>query len=529
MIHSSVVAGTADDAKNNVDNISSSCNTVRQLAKNKWVCVCTEDSRDELKFDWPQVTGQAVQVVTSRSGKLFQVKSLTSTPVDRNEISSPAKVLLKLDELHQSVLGWGGAFTDAAAINTYKLSKNLSTKLIGSYFGDSGLQYNFGRVPIAGSDFSTRKYSYAETKDDFQLGSWALAPEDTEFKIPMIREAREMCTSRGVQLKLVASPWSAPAWMKTSANLVRGSLKDENKYYAAYTEYLLKFYRAYREKGIEFWGGTIQNEAIAAFMPFYYFNSMSYTPSQMTKFLVNFLGPALEAEGMGKDKFKLILGDDSLGFVEPLTTRVLSDERTHKYISGLAFHWYTSGWLMSYDRLNKLYEKVKDNIEFVIMSEACTGSIPMSRHVDLGNWDRGEAYAMDIIQDMLRHIGAWIDWNMALDPQGGPNWSGNFVDSPIIVDEASNQFFKQPMYYVLAHFSRFLKPGSIRIGSRVENEHNLDVLAVKNTETGHVIVNILNRSNKEVKVNVEIDGSGYKQSVLATIESRSINSIVAKL
>lgn len=513
------------------DATSSICN-VPQLAKNKWVSVCSESCCDELKFDWPQASGEAVQVVSSRSGKKFQSISSLNAIAEESTRAQTTTIRLDLKETYQPVLGWGGAFTDSTAINTYNLNKSLSSRLIESYFGENGLQYNFGRVPIAGSDFSTRKYTYAETSGDFQLENWSLAAEDIDYKIPMIKEASQLCSSRGTELKLIASPWSAPAWMKTSNSLIRGSLIDDDKHYAAYTNYLLKFYRAYREKGIKFWGATIQNEAFSAFLPFYYFNSMTYTPSQMINFVVNHLGPALEAEGMGKDKFKLIVGDDSLGLVEPLSTRVLSDEQTQRYISGLAFHWYTSGNIVSYNRLNTLHDKVKDKIEFMMMSEACTGSMPLSKHVDLGSWDRGEAYALDIIEDMLRHTGAWIDWNMALDQQGGPNWSGNFVDSPIIVDKANNQFFKQPMYYALAHFSRFFKPGSVRIGSRVEaGGGSLSVVAVKIASTGHVVTNILNRSERPVKVNVQL-GATYerqRQSIPVEIEGKSINSIILKL
>lgn len=508
---------------------TSNCTNLEQIARDKWVCVCTENSCDELEFDWPKDAGQAVQVVSSQSGKQFSASNLDETSIDLEQVSR-VKVSLNLSELHQSVLGWGGAFTDSAAINAYDLSENLTRKLIESYYGHGGLQYNFGRVPIGGSDFSTRKYTYDENKGDFELKGWSLAPEDTQFKIPMIQEARRLCESRGVQLKLFGSPWSAPTWMKTSGSVVRGSLIEDKKYYAAYANYLIKFYRTYRKYGIEFWGGTIQNEPVAAFLPFYWFNSMNWTPRQMSNFVANYLGPALEAEGMGKDKFKLIVGDDSLGFVEPLVTRVLANEAAQQYISGVAFHWYTSGSILSYDRLNSLYDQVKDKIEFMMMSEGCIGSSPFRKKVDLGSWDRGEAYALDIIEDMLRHTSAWIDWNLALDPNGGPNWSKNFVDSPIIVDKSRNLFYKQPMYYVLAHFSRFFKPGSIRVGSKVDGREDLDVVAVQNDETGHLVANILNRSDKTVRVSLQIEGPEREQSELAvTIEGKSMNSIILKL
>lgn len=484
--------------------------------------MCNRTNCDQIDVRWPEVEGQAIQVESSRSGKRFRASKLGArrTQLARDPQST---IYVKLSETHQTILGWGGAFTDATALNVFNLSKPMSQKLIESYYGERGLQYNFGRVPIAGSDFSARAYSYDDVADDYDLEHWALAPEDTDYKIPMIQEAKKLTEARGEQLKLFASPWSPPVWMKTNNRWEKGHLKDDDRTWRSYSNYLMKFYQAYREKGIDFWGQTLENEPIQASVYGEYINSLEMNATEQIKFVTKYFGPALKAAGKGKDKFKLMVGDDSLIHTLSQVSDVMNDTEAAKYFSGVAFHWYNTD---VYDILEQTYEAVKGKIEFVLMTEACSGNNWLSKKVDLGNWDRGDAYALDIIEDLLRHSGGWIDWNMALNKGGGPNWATNIIDAPIIVDEVKDEFLKQPMYYTLAHFSRFFRPGSMRVGTSIDTKHDIRTVAVRNDTTGHLIVVVLNRSFKDQQVSLKID-NGYKYAV--ALEARSIKTIVVKL
>lgn len=503
---------------------------------NKIVCTCTESSCDELKFDWPTKSGEARLIETTRSGLRFRETHLAivSTSIG-SEDKSLSRLSVNLNKEHQTILGFGGAFTDAAAINIHSLSATLGGKLLESYFGPNGLQYTFGRVPIAGSDFSTRAYSYDDANfPDYDLKEWRLAPEDVKHKIPIIRRAIELVADSGAELRLLASPWSPPKWMKTNHDFSRGHLIDEDKIYMSYANYLVGFFEAYKAYGIKFWGATVQNEPLAAYLPFYFFNSLQMSHQEAAKFIGSYLGPALEAKGYTKKNFKLLVGDDSLLFLSQQVPALLANATVQKYVSGLAFHWYTSGFLSPYSTLSRLVESVKGKIDHVIMTEACTGSMTLwSMHVDLGSWDRGEAYAVDIIEDMQRQTGAWIDWNLALDEKGGPNWAHNFVDSPIIVNKAKNEFYKQPMYYVLAHFSRFFRPNTIRVDSELTNPgyfEKIMILAAHNKQTGHVVVNILNKSTYARKLRLEIKFDGHLQELgPIEVEGKSINTVVLKL
>jgi glucosylceramidase len=439
-----------------------------------------------------------------------------------------------LKQRRQKVMGFGSSFTDAATINIQNLSSDLKERLIQSYFGANGLQYNFGRVPIAGTDFSTRPYTYDDASEpDPELTQWSLAEEDLEYKIPIIKRALEVVeTVDGNDLKLFGSPWSPPKWMKTSNNISRGRLIDNDEIYRSYANYLVKFYQSYREHGVEFWGGTIQNEPVLADKwDEYYFNSLQLNSSEAIKLVVNYLGPALESAGYTKQNFKLMAGDDSLGLVNEHIETIMANEQAQKYIAGFAFHWYFSGDPTSYSNLTSIIDNIGEKIEFSMMTEACNGFHPQMPGVDLGSWFRGELYASDIIEDFRRQTGAWVDWNMALDMKGGPNWVNNVVDSPIIVDKDKNEFVKQPMYYVLAHFSRFMRPGSVVVGSKLEQVDGVSVLAAHIENTGYLVVNVLNRSNSSSEFSLQVNYGNDTLHVLenVAVEPRSINTILLKL
>ena len=508
----------------------------------KLVCVCNEHSCGDLDFDWPTKANEAFLVQSTLSGRRFESSDLTNLEIDHRFAQTKATYIrVDLDSEHQSILGWGGAFTDSTGENLNNLSRNLSVRLIESYYGKNGLQYNFGRVPIGGTDFSPRPYSYDDSDGpDYNLTQWSLAEEDHTLKIPWIKEALKIAKSAGTDIKLFGSPWTPPIWMKSSNSFVRGHLINEDRIYRSYTNYLMKFYDAYEKNGIHFWGATVQNEPISSFLPyFYFFNSLQYNNEEYIRFITKYLGPALEARGWTKDKFKLMVGDDSLGFVNFQIPAIFRNPEVQKYVSGVAFHWYTSGNLVTYDHLKGIYEGTKDKVEFVLMTEACKGSA-RGKKVDLGSWDRGEAYALDIIEDLNRGTSGWIDWNMALNLQGGPSWAKNMVDSPIIVDADKNEFYKQPMYYALAHFSRLFKAGSVQVDAKVKrgafgifSKSKVMVAAVVNRQTGHLVVNILNTSRAVQKIQITVAGSkglGSSQQLKSfTVEGKSVNSVVLKL
>ncbi|ETE59934.1 Glucosylceramidase, partial [Ophiophagus hannah] len=200
----------------------------------------------------------------------------------------------------------------------------------------------------------------------------------------------------------------------------------------------------------------------------------------------------LEREGLAERPGRRF-HPQNLGF---LFCQVLSSEsQAYRYIHGIGLHWYMDfispikGTVEATQRLFPDY--------FLIATEACAGSFFWEQDVILGSWDRGEDYSHSILENLNHHVIGWIDWNLALDLQGGPNWVKNYVDSPIIVDASSDIFYKQPMFYHLGHFSKFIVEGSQCVGLTVAKTYfscNLEHVAVLRPD-GSAVVVVLNRSS----------------------------------
>lgn len=158
----------------------------------------------------------------------------------------------------------------------------------------------------------------------------------------------------------------------------------------------------------------------------------------------------------------------------------------------------------------------------MISSEACIGSSPFDRNkVEMGSWTRAESYAYDIIHDLQHHTSAWIDWNLALDTSGGPNWVSNMVDSPILINSELQEYYKNPMYYSLAHFTRFLEPGSVRLGT-TQNRDSLEVI-VFSTPSQSTVAVVLNRYQSQIPLQINDPKFGAIRTVM---DAHSIKTFV---
>lgn len=263
-------------------------------------------------------------------------------------------------------------------------------------------------------------------------------------------------------MKLLASAWSAPAWMKSNGDLAgRGHLIGEpgGEYYKTWAQYHVKFLQAYRNQSIELWALTTGNEPTAGLVPRYPFNCMAFTPWTQRDFIKTDLVPALTAAGFSHTQ--LLIMDDQR-FLMPLWPHiVLSDPQVAKSVAGIAFHWY--GNRIAPPQVLDMTRDLHPD-KFLLATEATVRGVPT-----LGNWDDGEEYAKDILTDLEHWSTGWIDWNYALDETGGPTWSKNFCNAPIIVNASSNEFYKQPSFYAMGHFSKFLPPGSERVKTEFQS------------------------------------------------------------
>ncbi|XP_021368605.1 glucosylceramidase-like [Mizuhopecten yessoensis] len=398
---------------------------------------------------------------------------------------------------YQNIKGFGGAFTDAAGINIDSLSTKAQDNLLRSYFHSSGIEYNVARVPMASCDFSTREYSYDDTANDFNLTKFSLAPEDLKYKIPFLQKA----LSLGRPVRVFGSPWSAPAWMKTDQSMTgKGSLIGEpgGKYFKTWALYFAKFIEAYASHNISIWGLTAQNEPSDGRIKNFTFQAMGWTAEQQRDFIIKDLGPLLEERGHGSVDLMILDGQRAL--MPYWTFVVLSDPAAQKYVSGIAVHWYTDR-LVPPSFLDDTHGQFPE--QYIFGTEACVDGIPGSplKAVRLGDWSRAESYARDILEDLGHWVTGWTDWNIALNMEGGPNWVRNFVDSPIIVNAETDEFYKQPMFYALGHFSKFLPPGSTRISLSVYGSTALKCEGFLLQDNSVVII-LLNMSDDDVTLSV---------------------------
>ncbi|CAH0551326.1 unnamed protein product [Brassicogethes aeneus] len=476
------------------------------------VCVCNKSTCHSVPPLQKPKKGQYVIYTSNKEGLRLHkgVGNLVASSTNYKE-----KNVLKIDEdvLLQEMKGFGGAFTDANGINLASLTKDMQEKLIKSYFTEDGIQYSLCRIPIGGTDFSTHAYSYCDTEEpDKKLTHFKLAEEDHKYKIPYALWAKNLTQD----LKFFASAWTAPKWMKINGNYSgpMGFLKYE--FYQTWAEYHLKFLEAYEREGIDFWGMTTGNEPVQA-LSTSKINSVAWLPWQMLNYVKNNLGPTIKHSKFSK--IHLMMLDDMRFFLPWYTNWVMKDKKARKYLDGIAVHWYFDDQF-SPNLLNKAHNSHPD--KFIINTEACNGDQTGDIHVMLGSWERGEKYGSSIIEDTNHWVTGWIDWNMCLDIQGGPTYIDNNVDSPIIVNATANEFYKQPMYYVLGHFSKFIPIGSHKINSTQIDNKNVPVATFKRPDGGVVTI-ILNK--KEVNVDLVLINN-KKGDVPLTVSPKSITTVV---
>ncbi|GMS97781.1 hypothetical protein PENTCL1PPCAC_19956, partial [Pristionchus entomophagus] len=421
------------------------------------VCVCNATYCDSIEPLGQIADNEAVIYLTNIDGA-----RLERTVLAKSSVLTGFLLTLDPNTQYQELLGFGGSFTDSTGINLLALSEAAREHLIQSYFGVNGSAYTLGRIPIASTDFSPRPYSYAEVKDDFQMEHFSLMEEDYSYKLPFIKRAADLQKANG-GLKLVAAPWSAPAWMKSNG-IMNGGGKlrgfEGGPYYDAWAKYFVKFFEAYSTEGVDFWAAEVQNEPRCGADPKYKWQSMYFSPESEANFVVNQLSPALKNSSVSKD-IKIIGMTDQRGELPDWPRKMFADPAARTLIDGISVHWYEDDF-KSAELLTTTHSDFPE--KFILASEASNGFMdPHNIRMRPGDYGRAEKYAHSIIEDLNHFVSGWIDWNLALDMTGGPTWVDNVLDATILVNATVDEFYKQPSYYALAHFSKFLKPGSRRV------------------------------------------------------------------
>ncbi|CAD5231072.1 unnamed protein product [Bursaphelenchus xylophilus] len=483
--------------------------------QDSFACVCDNLSCDTVEPLGEVALNKAVVYTTSAEGD-----RLTRTVLNFENVHDVKNttVVLELDpssERLQKIIGFGGAITDAVA-SVYAKAGVLGLNLLEQYYGNDSIGYSLGRVPIGSCDFSESEWSYSEVEEDYQQRHFNTSQDSKPDILKQILKLNP-------DLQLFASPWSAPGWMKQSGRMKGGGrLKGDlnGVYYLAYAKYLIKFFEHYFSEGIKFWGMTVQNEPGFATDPNYPFQNMYLSSEDQRDFVNKRLRPMFNRNNATAN-LKIMAHDHQRDSIFD-AAKAIYDKAAHveHEVDGLAVHWYSQS---DFDPL-RLTHKLRPD-KFILATEACNayqvdGHIPL-----LGSWSHANFYAHDIIQNLLHFVTGWTDWNIFLDEQGGPNWVGNFVDAPIIVDAEKKVFYKQPMYYIMGHFSKFIPPESYRIQMTQSVDENA-FEAVGFIVNGTRLVVVAHNRSPGKSYDVVLKKKNSQNGVKLTLGPKSIKTII---
>jgi len=469
---------------------------------------CKEQTK-EVKLPNTKFEITKARVYTTSSNNEIKLQ-LTSEEIDFSNFKQPleteASLLVNPSKQYQTFVGIGAALTDAAAETFYKLDKEQQDLFMEAYYSvDKGIGYTLARTIIHSCDFSSGSYTYVE-EGDKGLSTFSI-DHDKKYRLPFTKLAIQ---AAGGKLPMYASPWSPPAFMKTTNNMLQGG-KLKPEFYQPWANYYAKFIKAYEKEGVPIWGLTIQNEPMAVQR----WESCIYTAEEERDFLKNFLGPTLEKEGLG-DK-KIIVWDHNRDLLFERASVILNDPEANKYVWGTGFHWYED-WKDGspmYSNVSKVNEAFPD--KNLIFTEGCNESYNLKR---IGDPKLAERYGKSMINDFNNGTVAWTDWNILLDQTGGPNHVGNLCFAPVHGNTLTGKLTFTNSYYYIGHFSKFIRPGATRISTGTTANH-LSATSFKNTD-GSIVIVALNDGDTALNYMLTIDG----KTAQLNLPEHSIQSII---
>jgi glucosylceramidase len=383
---------------------------------------------------------------------------------------------------YQQMEGFGASLTDSSAWLLFtKLDSSQRKDLMEKLFDPTrGIGLSFLRQPMGASDFALDDYTYDDVpagESDPELQRFSIA-HDQAYIIPVLKEALAV----NPHLKIIATPWSAPGWMKTSGELIGGRLKPEA--YPAFAKYFVKLVQGYEAVGIPVYAITMQNEPM--YIPNDY-PGMGMNGQEQAVFLRDHLGPAFRAAHL---KTKIMIFDHNWNLIEfPIT--LLADSKAAGFADGIATHCY-GGTPAAQEELHSRFP------DKPIWLTECSG----------GDWQTGrilEEQANLIINSTRHWAKSVILWNLALDQDHGPYKGGCKICRGVVTvnDSASPSTVATTVDYVaLGHASKFVVPGAVRIDSNTFGHGSLDDVAFRNPD-GSIVLVVLSGSNEPVLFNVE--------------------------
>jgi len=443
------------------------------------------------KFKMYQSTGEDALFVSVSQDQLKSQDSGKETTT----------ILLDDQQTYQEMDGFGASFTDSSAylINQILSEEQRAEVMNRLFHPEEGIGLSVIRNPMGASDYARTVYSYndlPENQTDPELSGFSIAHDEADV-IPLTQKALEL----NPELKLFASPWSAPGWMKTSGSMITGQLKNE--WYPAYAEYFVKYIQAYASHGLPIHAVTPQNEAL--YEPGHYPGMLMPAEAQ-ADFIKNHLKPALVRNDI---QSKILCYDHNWDRPDyPLT---VLDEAAEE-VDGVAWHWYGG----EASAQTKVYEAFAG--KEVHFTEGSGGEwIPPFEQAFSNVIRTG-------IEILRNYSKSFVLWNMALDENNGPTVPGfgkSTCRGIVKVNQQTKELTYTLDYYALAHFSALIRPKAVRIDSS-SNEASIRSVAFKNTD-GSIALVLFNDGEETGNVQVQL----REEELLSfQLESKSALSIL---
>lgn len=458
----------------------------------------------------PQPLAATWRVFTSASGTPRLAMAMLPAPVPATQpVETDVAVFVDTHHSYQEVFGFGGAITDAVAEVYAALAPAAQQAFLTACFDPhAGLGYSIVRTTIHSSDFGSDTYTYVRDGDN-TLASFDIS-HDRRLRIPLLRQAIAAGAAHGIAVRVFATPWSAPAWMKSNGSMVGGGALLPG-YRDLWARYIVKFVQAYEQAGVPLWGLSVQNEPMAKQR----WESMVFTAEDETRFLGDHLGPALQRAGLGSKK--ILVWDHNRDLLPQRANHLLSDAMARPYVWGVGYHWYETwtGGAAMHRNVAAMHAAYQD-VPF-LMTESCIEKFDPAK---LQSWDNAERYGSEMIADLNAGAVGWVDWNMLLDSRGGPNHKHNYCFAALHASP-DGQLVTTPIYTALAHFSRYIRPQARKIGAATSRSA-LDATAFRNPD-GTVAIVVMNRTAAPVRYALQID------SLATTVEipARGLQTILA--
>lgn len=389
---------------------------------------------------------------------------------------------------YQSVDGFGYTLTGSSAYLIRRMGTAESAALLNELFGSNGIGVSYIRISIGASDLSPAVFSYNDMptgQTDPTLANFSLA-NDTVDLIPVLKQVLQI----NPNIKIMGSPWSAPVWMKNNGSTIGGSLQPQ--YYAVYAQYFVKYIQQMQARGVPVHAVTVQNE------PEHGGNnpSMVMTASQQADFVKNHLGPAFQTAGITT---KIIVWDHNCDNPN-YPVSIMNDAAAKAYVDGSAFHLY-AGDISALSTVRAAHPD--KNLYFTEQWTGANGSF---------NGDLVWHIKNVIIGSMRNWSRNALEWNLANDPAFGPHTPGGCSECKGAITISGSAFSRNVSYYIIAHASKFVPAGSVRIASNMAT--NLPNVAFK-TPSGKKVLIVLNESGTGQGFNIRYKGKWVFTSLAA--------------